>query len=115
MDEEGGVRVDVADAGPEFSADEVAVSHSAIKFIIDFKSITPRLDMHGQDPRHVLKHSIIKLDTFLAKDFMEVLKQNIEKYEKHYGKITKPKAIEKAQQEARKKGKPPAMKQDYFG
>jgi hypothetical protein len=112
---EEGVRVDVGDAGPEFSADEVAVSHSPIRFIVDFKSITPRLDVHNHPPRHVLKHNIIKIDPFLAKDFLEVLKKNIEKFEKHYGKISKPKAIEKAQEEAKKKGKTPAFKQDYFG
>ena len=108
-------RVDVADAGPEFAADEVAVAHSPVKIILDFKAITPRLDMAGQPPRHVLKHNIVKLDPFLAKDFLDVLKKNIEKYEKNYGKITKPAPIKKAEEAAKKSGNPEAHKQDYFG
>ena len=108
--EEQGMRLDVADAGPEFFADEVAISHSPVKFVIDFKSITPRLDMQGQQPRHVLKHNIIKIDTFLAKDLIDVLKKNVEKYEKQYGKIEKPKQLERGKKERKK-----AKKQDYFG
>lgn len=109
-----GMRVDIADSGPEFSADEVAISHSPLRFVVDFKSITPRMDMHGQQPRHVVKHNIVRMDPYLAKDFFDVLKKNLEKYEKQYGKVSKPKALQKAEEEAKKKGKP-ALKQDYFG
>jgi hypothetical protein len=117
MDEqnESGVRIDASDAGEEFLAEEVAVSHSPVRFVIDFKSMSPRIDIPGQPIRHILKHKIIKLDPFIAKDLLDVFRQNIEKYEKQYGKIEKPKALAKAEEEAKKQGKAPHLKQDYFG
>lgn len=114
-EQSSGVRIDAADAGEEFMAEEIAVSHSPVRFVIDFKSISPRVDIPGQPIRHVLKHKIIKIDPFVAKDLVNVFKQNIEKYEKHYGKIEKPKSLAKAEEEAKKQGKVPHLKQDYFG
>ena len=113
MDAKDQLRLDVGDAGPEFFSDEVAISHGPTKFILDFKSITPRMDVPGQPPRQMLKHNVVKMDPYLAKEFHDVLKQNIDKYEKKFGKIEKPKQLEKAEKDAKKKGK--EKKQDYFG
>jgi hypothetical protein len=110
-----GVRIDAADAGEEFLAEEIAISHSPVRFVLDFKNISPRIDIPGQPIRHVLKHKIIKVDPFVAKDLLEIFRQNIEKYEKQFGKIEKPKALAKAEEEAKKQGKIPSLKQDYFG
>jgi len=52
------------------------------------------------------------MDPFLAKDMIKVLNDNIEKYEKKFGKIKRPSALEKTPKQV-KKGK--VIKQDYFG
>lgn len=107
------VRVD-SESGQEFLAEEVAVMHSPIRFVIDFKNTTPRIDLNNQQPRMVIKHSTILMDPFVAKKFMDVLKENIEKYEKSFGKIKEPEAMEKAKKLKKEtEGKPD--RQDYFG
>ncbi len=115
MAEEQEVRVDVVN-GDEFFADEVSVSHSPIRFVIDFKSMTPRMDLPDHPPRMVIKHNLVLLDPYFAKDVLNVLKDNIEKYEKKFGEVRKPEALNKHEGEVRKAGKKPkASKQDYFG
>ena len=109
------IRVNVNDGG-EFLADEVSISHSPIRFIIDFKNITPRLDVGENAPRMVLRHNVVIVDPYFAKDLLSVLTENIAKYEKRYGAIKKPETLIKAEKQAEKEGKKPNVKtQDYFG
>lgn len=113
------IRVNVND-GSEFLADEVSISHSPIRFILDFKNLTPRLDVGENAPRMVLRHNVIVVDPYFAKDLLNVLKENIDKYEKKYGQIKRPEVLAKAEKQAQKegkKGKEKAFKkqQDYFG
>ena len=109
------IRVDVVN-GDEFLSDEVSVSHSPLRFVIDFKAISPRMDIASQPPRMVIRHNVVIVDPHFAKDLLQVLKDNIAKFEKKFGEIKKPEALEKHEAEIRKKGKAekPA-KQDYFG
>ncbi len=112
------IRVNVNDGG-EFLADEVSVSHSPIRFILDFKNITPRLDIGENAPRMVLRHNVMVMDPYFAKDLLRVLQENIDKYEKKYGQIKKPEVLEKAEKQAQKEGKKAATQiqkgQSYFG
>lgn len=113
------IRVNVND-GSEFLADEVSISHSPIRFILDFKNITPRLDIGENAPRMVLRHNIIILDPYFAKDLLRVLQENLDKYEAKYGAIKKPEVLEKAEKQAVKEGKktektPLKKGQNYFG
>ncbi len=109
------IRVNVNDGG-EFLADEVSISHSPIRFILDFKNITPRLDMGDTTPRMVLRHNVMIVDPYFAVDLLHVLKENIEKYESRYGPIKKPDVLLKAEKQAAKEGKKASVKtQDYFG
>ena len=110
------IRVSVNDGG-EFLADEVSISHSPIRFILDFKNITPRLDVGDNAPRMVLRHNVVIVDPHFARDLLNVLKENIEKYEKRYGPIKKPDVLQKAEKQAAKEGKKPDITktQDYFG
>ncbi len=115
MADEQEVRVDVVN-GDEFFADEVSVSHSPIRFVIDFKSMTPRMDLPNHPPRMLIKHNVILLDPYFAKDVLSVLKDNIDKYEKKFGQIKKPEPLFKHESDVKKTGKKPKIsKQDYFG
>lgn len=105
------IRVDV-DNGPDFFADEVSVSHSPIRFILDFKRTAPRIE--GNEQRLLLRHDVIIIDPFFAKELLKVLKDNVGRYEKRFGEIKKPEALKKATKTAKKSSKKPS-KQDYFG
>ena len=109
------IRVDAVN-GEEFLADEVSVSHSPIRFVIDFKSISPRMDIANQPPRMVIKHNVVLVDPYFARELLSVIKDNIEKYEAKFGPIKKPATLEKYEKDAKVTGKAPKIsKQDYFG
>ena len=92
--------------GMDFFAHEVSVNYNPMQFIVDFKSITPRMDPRSQDGATIsLKHNIVMLDVYHAKRFNELLGKVIAGYEKEFGKIEKPKALEKAEKKGNKKGK----------
>ena len=114
MAEEGmGVNVDV-NFGRDFFAEQVSVSHSPIRFVIDFVRSTPRIDGSAQGTKILTSHSVVMIDPYLAKEFLSVLSDNLGKYEKKFGKIDKPAALQKFEKEAEKQGKAPD-RQDYFG
>lgn len=88
--------------GPTFHADEVGVVHNPLKFILDFKNITPRIDIRNKDFQPlVLKHNAIVLDPWTVKSFAEALNENIKNYEAKFGKIKTPKPIEIMNKEAK--------------
>jgi hypothetical protein len=100
--------------GTEFFADQVSVSHNPLRFVIDFTRTAPRIDGNTQSqPRLVMTHNVLLLDPYLVIEFMDVLKDNIAKYEKRYGKIARPAALKKIEEES-KKGKK-ELRQEYFG
>ena len=100
--------------GQDFFAEQVSVSHSPIRFVIDFARNTPRIDAAAQATRLLTSHSIIMIDPYLAKEFVSVLSDNIDRYEKKFGIINKPEALQKFEKNAHRHGKKP-LKQDYFG
>jgi len=100
--------------GTEFFADQVSVSHNPLRFVIDYTRTAPRIDGNStSNPRLIMSHNVILIDPYLAIDFMNVLKENIERYEKRYGKITRPAPLKKAEDEAKKSKK--EARQEYFG
>lgn len=107
------IRIDVEN-GQDFFAEEISVTHSPMRFVLDFKRMTPRLESNNE-PRMVLKHDVILLDPFFAKELLRVLKDNVDKYEKKFGKIEPPKVLEKAEKMSKKEGKKKPARQDYFG
>ena len=78
-----------------FFAENVVVSHSQSKFIIDFTQAIPRFDqLPGlKDPKvtMVVKHKATMMDPHGAKEFLNVLSENIKKYEAKFGEIKVPK------------------------
>jgi len=101
-------------SGPEFLAEQVSVSHSPIRLVMDFVKTTPRIDITTQSTKLMQNHSVILLDPYLAKEFLSVLSDNIGKYEKRFGKIEKPAAMLKFEKEAAKHGHT-TTRQNYFG
>ncbi|MCM2324832.1 MAG: DUF3467 domain-containing protein [Candidatus Woesearchaeota archaeon] len=102
--------------GSSFFADEIGVIHNPLRIILDFRSITPRVDVRNQEYQPlVLRHNVVLMDPFIAKQLLDMLSQNIKNYEKQFGKIEEPKAIKKMQKKTTKKKEPEAESPTYFG
>lgn len=82
-----------------FLSNEQTVYHQPDKLILDFKSVYPQFV--GNQPTMIVNHRIILLDICNAKDFLRILKENIERYEKKFGEIKKSEIIIKAEKEAK--------------
>ncbi|MBI2143776.1 DUF3467 domain-containing protein [Candidatus Woesearchaeota archaeon] len=101
--------------GVDFFADQVSVSHNPLRFVVDFTRTAPRIDGSAtSQPRIVMSHNVVLIDPYLALEFVNVLKDNIARYEKRYGKISRPAQLKKLDEEAKKAGKKEA-RQEYFG
>lgn len=90
MDEKKkGVGVSLDHSEPAFFTDNATVSHSANKFVIDFSQTTPRFDSFENNFQQafVIKHKTLVMDPQLAKILLDVLQQNVGRYEKTFGKI----------------------------
>jgi len=77
-------------------SNQQTVAHQPDKFVLDFKSIFPQYTPDNKQTV-VINHKVILLDPYIAKDFLKVLKDNVEKYEKKYGIIKKPDQLKKAE------------------
>jgi len=101
------VNVSVND-GMDFFANEASVTFNTMQFILDFKSITPRMDMRSKDaPVLSVKHNVVLVDPYHAKSFHKLLGDVIKNYESKFGKITKPKALAQAEKDSKKKTQSP--------
>jgi hypothetical protein len=90
MDEKKkGVGVSIDHSEPAFFTDNVTISHSGSKFVVDFSQMTPRFDNFEdkQQQTFVIKHKTVVMDPQFAKVFADILGQNIQKFEKSFGKI----------------------------
>jgi len=97
-----GYNVNVSDGGAMY-AHEMSVNFSPTQFILDFKMITPRNDPRGKGkPTFLIQHNVVMMDPWHAKKVIDVLQETVKKYEQEYGKIGKPKAIEKAEKKQKK-------------
>ncbi len=83
------MEVSIDHSEPGFFSDGVTVSHNPNKFVIDFTQTIPRFDSIGPTRKQSLtiKHKTIIIDPIVAKDFLNVLRDNLKKYEKNIGKI----------------------------
>ncbi len=77
--------------GPTFFADEISITNNESKFYLDFKNASPRIDARTAEGMPIaLKHSVIMMDTGLAKIFGRMLTEHVERFEKEHGKIPEP-------------------------
>jgi hypothetical protein len=110
------INLNINDGEPFFSH-EVTVNFTPTQLTLDFKCITPRNDPRSKKPSFQLKHNVIMLEPWHGKALVAVLKNVIKKYEDEFGKIKKPKAIEKAEQKRKTlSSKPEKIEMpSYFG
>lgn len=96
------INMTVNDGGAMY-AHEMSVNFSPTQFILDFKMITPRNDPRGKGrPSFLMQHNVIMVEPWHAKKMIEVLEATVKKYEDEYGKLTKPKALAKAEKKQKK-------------
>ncbi|GIU69477.1 MAG: hypothetical protein KatS3mg002_0713 [Candidatus Woesearchaeota archaeon] len=106
--------------GESFFANEMSITFGPAQFALDFKNISPRVDMRNQDgsKTFVMKHNVILVEPFQIKQFAKVLNDAISRYEMEYGNIEPPQAIKKAEQELQRLSKQESISHDvpsYFG
>lgn len=91
------------DDGKEFFAHETSVNFNPTQFIFDFRCITPRIDPRSKETPFVsLKHNVIMVDPWHAKEMLRILTDSVAKFEEQFGKIEKPKAVQKYLKDAEK-------------
>lgn len=97
-DEQKQVKFEVNN-GHTFYSDEISVIHNPLKFFLDFKKTSPRVDVrNNQFQPLVVEHNVVMLDPYNAKQLLGILKQNIENYEKTFGEIQQPEQLSKAKE-----------------
>lgn len=101
--------------GEPFFAHEATVNYMPTQFTIDFKCITPRNDPRSKRPTFQMKHNVVMVEPWHAKQLISVLKSVVKKYEDQFGKIKKPKQIEKAEKNKPKSSPEKVEMPSYFG
>ena len=104
--------------GDSFFAHEISVNFNPTQFVLDFKNITPRMDPRSEEgPTLCIKHNVVLVEPFHLKKFSEFLNKRIEDYEKEFGKIEQPKAVEAYNKKMKKQKPEKSDKQipSYFG
>lgn len=118
MSEKQKVNIGIND-GTEFFAHETSVNFNPAQFILDFRSITPRIDPRAKEvPFISLRHNVVMVDPWHAKEILRILENSIKKYEEQFGKIDRPKAVKKYLKQQKKQEKKPTQKTDtpsYLG
>jgi len=118
MEQQKNVNISVVD-GDAFFCHELSVNYNPLQFMLDFKCITPRVDMRSkQGPVINIKHNVVMLDPFHAKRMLELLTKVVGDFENDFGKINKPKAVEKMEKKMKEKGadkKTTVTAPTYFG
>ncbi|RMD57619.1 DUF3467 domain-containing protein [Candidatus Woesearchaeota archaeon] len=87
--------------GEPFFAHEASINFTPTQVSLDFKCITPRTDPRSQKPSFQLKHNVVMIDPWHAKELIGVLREAVKKYEEEFGSIKKPKAVLKAEEKQR--------------
>lgn len=104
---------------PAFFAHEMTAHFTPTQFTLDFKCITPRTDPRSTTTTFLMQHNVVMLEPWHVKNLMVVLNNMVQKYEGSYGKITKPKAVAKAEKQRKKTTKKKSPEKtvgvSYFG
>ncbi len=117
MEQQKNINVSV-DEGDSFFCHEMSINFNPMQFVFDFKSITPRVDLRSKSSPIVnIKHNVVMVDPYHAKKMLELLSKVVSDYEKDFGRITKPKAVEKAEKrmKTRTGDKKTVSTPSYFG
>ncbi len=105
--------------GDAFFCHELSMNFNPLQFILDFKSVTPRIDLRSKDqPNIAIKHNVVMMDPYHCRKMYDMLGRVLKDYENQFGKIKKPKPVEIMEKNAKKaaKGKPETIEApSYFG
>jgi len=103
--------------GKAFFSHEASINFTPTQFVMDYRSITPRIDPRSNDaPTISIEHNVVIVDPYHAKKIHELLGKMLDKFEKDFGKIEKTKAMkimEKRRQD--KKEHSTKTTPNYFG
>lgn len=112
VEEKKRVNMNIDQSKEVFYANNLAVFNNPTEFVLDFTQVTPRIDVvqNKQVITYVVKHNAVVLEPAQAKIFFNLLKENISKYEKKFGKINLPKG-----QRIEKEGNLAKKFSDYIG
>ncbi len=83
------VNINIDQNKDSFYANNLAVFNNPTEFVLDFAQVIPKVDMiqNEQMISYNIKHNSIILEPKQAKIFLNLLKENIDKYEHKFGKI----------------------------
>ncbi|MFQ5474685.1 MAG: DUF3467 domain-containing protein [Candidatus Nanoarchaeia archaeon] len=104
------------DEGDTFFTNEVSVNFNPIQFFADFKCVAPRVDLRTKEGEINIniKHNVVAFDPYHATQIHKLLTESIQNYEKKFGKIEKPKQLNKI--ESKEEGKQEKIEAPiYFG
>lgn len=104
--------------GEAFYCHEMSINYNPMQLVLDFKCVTPRVDVRSKNaPSINIKHNVVMMDPYHAKQMHGLLTKVLKDFEKDFGKINKPKALEKAEKKAAKVQSEPAktVSPSYFG
>ncbi len=91
------------------------ISHTPEKFLIDFKGVHPQFTPDNQVTM-LISHKVVLMDPHVAKEFLQVLSNNIRLYEEKFGDIQPPKPVTQAkQQQAAKHSTTMTERPSYLG
>lgn len=115
------ISVNISD-GETIFVNEFSISHFPTQFFIDFRTVSPRLDLAPNkvmQRRHV-RHTVLVLEPYMMKELLGSVEKNIKKYEETFGKLKEPEALKKAKKMAKNREKnehiePVTGKPAYFG
>ena len=119
MEESQKVNMSISE-GEVFFCHEVSINFNPTQFVFDFKSVTPRIDPRSADKATIaLKHNVVLVDAYHAKQISELLIDVLKKYEADFGKVEKPKALQTFEKKNNKKikesDKDKTKAPSYFG
>ena len=99
------VSLDIDQKREGFYANNVAIFNNPTEFVLDFTQVTPRINLveDKQIITYVVKHNPIILEPKQAKNFLNLLKENISRYESKFGKIKLPEGKRQKEERIAKK------------
>lgn len=105
--------------GEQFYANESSINFNPSEISLDFKCATHTHDL-GNRRGILLKHNVVILLPFHAKNFVVMLNKAIKDYEEKFGEIKKPEPLKKAEkivkrEQKKKEESKPESSGDYFG
>ena len=102
MSEKQKINMSIMD-GDAFFSHETSINFSPTQFIFDFRCVTPRIDARSPTATIALKHNVVMMEPYHAKQFLNIMSKVVKKYESEFGKIEKPDSLKKFEKKKNKR------------